>query len=246
MSSLPVDGLLFVARHGAGEPGLELPPLGLQVLAALPRLVHLLLQLPHLHQTKPSGQKMNAGHCCPGAESSAAEQSWSLTRDSTVPEITGKGTILCFSFIEGALGTHLFQQKKKNLFTFLYSFLIWCTYKRAKLFPQRLNVSAKQDNFLHILVGMCHSEPRNQIQSFFNARSSVLDPDLPLYHFAGSGSASKACRSRSGSVSISNNYTFSRKFPYMYPVLSKMLKTTKPMTLTRMIKQSRLACCEKD
>jgi hypothetical protein len=28
MSSLPVDGLLFVARHGAGEPGLELPPRG--------------------------------------------------------------------------------------------------------------------------------------------------------------------------------------------------------------------------
>ncbi len=60
MSSLPVDGLLFVAGHGTGEPRLELPPLGLQVLAALPRLVHLLLQLPHLHQTKPSAQKMKA------------------------------------------------------------------------------------------------------------------------------------------------------------------------------------------
>ncbi len=78
MSSLPVDGLLFVARHGAGEPGLEFAPLGLQVLAALSRLVHLLLQLPHLHQTKPSAQKMKAlVIVANGAESSAAEQSWS-------------------------------------------------------------------------------------------------------------------------------------------------------------------------
>ncbi len=60
MTSLPVDGLLFVARHSTREPGLELAPLGLQILAALPRLVHLLLQLPHLHQTKPSAQKMKA------------------------------------------------------------------------------------------------------------------------------------------------------------------------------------------
>ncbi len=137
MSSLPVDGLLFVARHGAGEPGLELAPFGLQVLAALPRLVHLLLQLPHLHKTKPSAQNMNAGHCCPGAESSAAEQSWSWN----VTWITGKGTIIYFSFIECALGTHSFfkndlilvlvlkdkkilikadiVQKKNNFFTFL-------------------------------------------------------------------------------------------------------------------------------
>jgi hypothetical protein len=33
------------------------------------------------------------------------------TRDCTVPEITGKGTIIYFSFIGGALGTHLFDTR---------------------------------------------------------------------------------------------------------------------------------------
>ncbi len=100
MSSLPVDGLLFIARHGAGKPGLELAPLGLQVLAALPRLVHLLLQFPHLHQTKPSGQKTNAGHCCSAQGPKVRPQNNVELKyyKEILLEITGKGTKILLYF----------------------------------------------------------------------------------------------------------------------------------------------------